>query len=129
MSTTPRTRLLVIAATLVVAAIGLAGPAAAFAPPAEDATKSAEELAPWPAAPEEAQRRVPADKPADEGGAEFIAPPPGDIVVEPIPAPPTTLPPKIDRAEFGIGWPAAAAVTIALLAVVAMAQMWRRDGA
>ena len=46
------------------------------------------------------------------------------------PVPATTIPqrvPNIDPADFGVGWPAAVAVGVALLAVLVMALMWRRD--
>ena len=56
----------------------------------------------------------------------MIVPPPGDFETQ------TTIPeqaPKIEASEFGIGWPAAIAVGVALLAVLAMAIFWRRDEA
>lgn len=67
-----------------------------------------------------------AEKPADE--ADRIAPLPPEIeVIEPTFPPVSTIPPKIDSASFGIGWPAAAAVAVALLAVGLMAVIWRRE--
>lgn len=50
-----------------------------------------------------------------------------DSVTDPTFAPVDTSPPKLDSAQFGVGWPAAAAVAVALLAVLAMALLWRRD--
>ena len=45
--------------------------------------------------------------------------------------PPDTIPvepqPKLDAASFGVGWGAAAAVGVALLAVLAMALTWKRE--
>jgi len=68
------------------------------------------------------------EPPIDEGGdvADRIAPAPE----EPFFPPATTLParvPNIDAANFGVGWPAAIAAGAAVLAVLIMALMWRRD--
>ena len=112
-----RPALLLIGAMLVV--LGVGAPAVAIV--ADDAAdRVAEE---------------PAEKPSDEP-ASTQAPPAGDEAIEIAPVPdvlfPTTPPfesppPKLSPAEFGDGWPAAAAVAVALLAVLAMALLWRRD--
>lgn len=63
-----------------------------------------------------------------EGGndiAERVVPAPPDDAF--FPAPVTTNPPKLDAANFGIGWPAAAAVGVALAAVLVMALTWNRE--
>ena len=103
--------------------LAAAAPAAAFdpAPPAD--------FAPGISA-EEAERLPEADPPAAPVvEPEFIAPPPDDFVTETTFGPVDTTPPKVDSAQFGVGWPAALAVGVALLAVLAMALMWRRDEA
>ncbi len=55
--------------------------------------------------------------------------PPDEVMILPVPYPETTstTPPMLPSENFGIGWPAVVAVTIALLAVLAMALVWRRD--
>lgn len=63
------------------------------------------------------------------GEVEFrIAPAPAeDPLPEEFPVVPT--PPKLPAEDFGVGWPAAAGVTVALVAVLGMALMWRREPA
>ena len=102
-------------AGMALAAPGLAlepAPPENFAPAADEAQRVAEAL---PAAPVTEPN-------------EGIAPPLiDDFETEPTIPPVDTVPPKIDSAQFGVGWPAAVAVGVALLAVLAMALVWRRD--
>lgn len=105
---------------LLLASMAAAAPALALAPaPPEDGAPVADEA-----------QRVAEDPPAGPVTEpnEGIAPPPvDDFETEPTFRPVDTAPPKIDSAQFGVGWPAALAVGVALLAVLAMALMWRRD--
>ena len=66
--------------------------------------------------------------PPDVGEQRKIAPP-DEVMILPVPDAETTptTPPMLPSESFGIGWPAVVAVTIALLAVLAMALVWRRD--
>ncbi len=90
----------------------VAAPALAAAPAELD--RVSEEL---PAAPE----------PPQNGDIDLpIAPVPGE---DPAPGqfPPVTTPPKLAAESFGLGWPAAVAAGVALLAVLGMALTWRRE--
>lgn len=118
MSQVKRIQETVLIALLLLSAVALAVPAAAFAlEPAptsvgDDAT--AERVAEDPAAP------LPEP-------TEGIAPIPEDFLPVTTGGPTDTRPPKLDSAQFGVGWPAAVAVGVALLAVLTMALVWRRD--
>jgi hypothetical protein len=86
----------------------------------------------WPAsaAADPPQEVVAPEPPAVEGGdvAERIAPAPPEQPF--FPAPVTTIPqraPNVDVANFGVGWPAAVAAGVAVLAVLIMSLVWRRD--
>jgi len=124
MINTTRSSRLALVAGLAVAVLALAVPVSALAPAVEDA--------PAPAIPEGAQRVVaepiaqdpaaPIVEPGNE--AEIMAPPPDNTLPT---IAPDTPGPKLDAAGFGVGWPAAAAVAVALAAVLIMALTWRRD--
>ncbi|MCP3975847.1 MAG: hypothetical protein GY720_15300 [bacterium] len=115
--TRPQTNPIISRVRIVIAlallALGIvAAPALAAAPAEFD--RVSEEL---PAAPE----------PPQNGDIDLpIVPVPGE---DPFPGEPpvVTTPPKLEAASFGIGWPAAAAAGVALLAVLGMALMWRRE--
>lgn len=117
MNVTNRLKKTLLLGVLVAAFTVAAGPVSAFAPEADAAfepapTESAERIAEDPAAPI----------------VEPGAPPPEDDFTRPtIPEVSQTVPPKIDAASFGVGWPAAVAVGVALLAVLIMALTWKRD--
>lgn len=76
-----------------------------------------------------------ASEPAPREGADRVAEDPAAPIVEPgqLPIQPTPtvviepVPAKVDAANFGVGWPAAVAVAVALLAVLAMALTWKRE--
>ncbi len=115
-----------VVAGLVALMMLAAGATAADAYPATDSRRAALQedkstVEPGaPAEPEEAIEERPAE-PTDV--RDPFAPLPAPDVEIPV----TTSPPRVDPAEFGVGWPAAAAVGVALLAVVLMAHLWRRD--
>jgi len=85
--------------------------------------RQAEEMMVEPGAPSAAEP----EPVGDDDAADRIAPLPGEVEFVPVQPPPTTVAPRIDPVEFGVGWPAAIAVGVALLAVLIMALMWRRD--
>jgi len=116
-----RMKQVVVAALMLVGIVAMAAPAAALAPVAP------EDFAPADTVAEEAQRVAEDPAAPVTEPNEGIAPPPGDFEPETTFLPVETTPPKIDAAQFGVGWPAALAVGVALLAVLAMALMWRRD--
>ena len=94
------------------------------APPAEEAP-AADPIVEEPDKPTEApaERVIPAPPP---DGAEIeIAPIQIDDRL--FPSNQENPAPKLSASDFGVGWPAVAAVTVALLAVLGMALMWRRD--
>lgn len=79
---------------------------------------------------EPSQLPAPPEPPADDAGdvVERLAPAPREEPFFPPPA--TTVAPRaphLDAADFGIGWPAAVAAGVAVVAVLIMALMWRRD--
>ncbi|NND02059.1 MAG: hypothetical protein HKN91_04670 [Acidimicrobiia bacterium] len=119
MNRTERMKRSLVPLLVVAGLFAMAAPAAAFDP------ASPEEFAP---VGDEAQR-VAEDPPAAPvfEPNEQLPPPEDDFVTETTFGPVTTSPPKVDAAQFGVGWPAAVAVGVALLAVLAMALMWRRD--